>query len=34
MSTNSLFGITYTMVAVLFSLGAVVAMMRNADKLR
>jgi hypothetical protein len=34
MGTNSLFGITYTMIAVLFSLGAVVAMMRNADKLR
>jgi hypothetical protein len=34
MGTNSLFGITYTMIAVAVSLGAVVAMMRNAEKLR
>lgn len=34
MGTNSLFGITYTMIAVAFSLGAVVTMLRNPDKLR
>jgi hypothetical protein len=33
MGTNSLFGITYTLIAVAISLGAVVALMRNSHKL-
>jgi hypothetical protein len=34
MATNSLFGVTYTMLAVAISLGAVIALMRNAGRLR
>ena len=34
MGTNSLFGITYTMLAVALSLAPVLAMMRNSNQLR